>query len=152
MTILTSPLRQLRARAGALRGRGQDGFAAIFTICTFLTVMLAVGFVLDAGLAMDGWVRADNEAEQAARAGAQALDLAVYRESGQAVLNPTQAVAAANSFLAAAGDTGTVTVTVQGTTVTVTVTRTHHTALLGLVGISTLTAHATAHATAEQTT
>lgn len=142
--------RRLHARAGALRGHGQDGFAAIFTICTFLTVMLAVGFVLDAGLAMDGWVRADNEAQQAARAGAQALDLAVYRETGQAVLNPAQAVTAARSFLAAAGDTGTV--SVQGTTVTVTVTRTHHTALLGLVGIETLTAHATAHATAEQTT
>lgn len=142
--------RRLRRQTCALRGHGQDGFAAIFTIGTLLTVMLAVGFVLDAGLAMDGWVRADNEAQQAARAGAQALDLAVYRASGQTVLNPTQAATAANNFLAAAGDTGIV--TVQGTTVTVTVTRTHHTALLGLVGISTLTAHATAHATAEQTT
>ncbi len=140
----------LRTRARALRGHGQDGFAAIFTICTFLAVLLAVGFVLDAGLAMDGWVRADNEAQQAARAGAQALNLATYRATGQAVLDPTQAIGAANAFLAASGDTGTV--TVQGETVTVTVTHTHRTALLDLVGIDTLTARATAHATAEQTT
>jgi hypothetical protein len=139
----------LRRRTAMLRARRQDGFATVFTLGVLLTILLGVGLVLDGGMDMDGWVQADNQAQQAARAGAQALDLTVYRETGQTVLNPAQAEQAADAFLAASGASGTVTVT--GVTVTVTVTHIQHTTLLRFVGIETLTSHASANATAEQT-
>ena len=124
-------------------------FIRTAVILVALTLLVAAGFVLDGGLAMAGWVTADNEAQQSARAGAQALNLTVYRETGQAALDPTAAAQAARAFLAPTGDTGTVTVT--GETVTVTVTHTGRTGLLSLIGITSFTEHATATSTAEQT-
>lgn len=147
--LLDNARTALRRRARTLRERRQDGFATVFALGIVLTIGLAVGLVLDGGMDMDGWVQADNQAQQAARAGAQALDLTVYRETGQTVLNTAQAEHAATAFLTAAGASGTVTVT--GLTVTVTVTHVQHTTLLRYLGIGTFTSRATANATAEQT-
>ncbi|MGH3857125.1 MAG: hypothetical protein ACRDR6_27310, partial [Pseudonocardiaceae bacterium] len=94
---------------------------------------------LDGGLALAQKVRANGQAEAAARAGAQALDLGAYRATGTLRLIPTQATAMARGYLSAVGTTGTVTVTSD--TVTVTVTATHRTQLLTLVGIPALRVH-----------
>jgi hypothetical protein len=106
-------------------------------VVIFVAALLALtGLILDGGLALGAKVRATGQAEAAARAGAQAIDLAVYRGNGTVRLMPDQAVASAQSYLASVGATGAV--TVAGDTVTVTVTAVHFTQLLGLVGVSQL--------------
>ena len=139
----------IRARIRALRGHGQDGFATAFTVVIAVTLLLCAGLLLDGGLALSGRITALDEAQEAARAGAQAINIATFRASGQTVLDPQAAVTAADGYLATTGDTGTVQVT--GLTVAVTVTHVQRTQLLDLARISSITVHATADATAEQT-
>jgi hypothetical protein len=138
-----------RARLRTVRGHGQDGFATAFVVVLVLTLLLCAGLLLDGGLALSGKITAMDEAQEAARAGAQALNIAQFRTTGTAVLDPQAATDAADGYLAQTGDTGTV--QVAGDTVTVTVTHVQHTQLLDLAGINAITVQATATATAEQT-
>lgn len=130
--------------------REQGGGAVSVPVAVLLLALLAV-----AGLAVDGArkgqqvANADAVAEEAARAGAQAVDLAAAQR-GQARLDPSAAHAAAQRYLAAAGITGTVTVT--GDRIQVDVTLTTRTVLLGLVGVDTVTATGSAEAQLVATT
>ncbi|WP_052397832.1 hypothetical protein [Streptomyces sp. NRRL F-5123] len=116
---------------------------AFIVVFTAAVVMFA-GLVLDGGLALAAKVRALGEAQEAARAGAQALDLAAYRRDGTVRLVPAQARALALRYLATTGDEGKVNATAE--TVTVTVTARQHTQLLNLAGLHTLTVTATGSA------
>jgi Flp pilus assembly protein TadG len=141
-------VRVLRTR-GCVAGRGVGGEAGqveAFTVVMVLALVIMAGLVLDGGLALAAKIQALNEAQEAARAGAQALDLTLYRNSGQVRLAPDQAQTAAQDHLAAAGSTGTVTVTADE--VTVTVHRDQDTQILGLVGVGSLQVSATATARA----
>lgn len=117
--------------------RGDDGQVTAFVVVLMLGVLTLAGLTLDGGLALAATTRATGQAEAAARAGAQAVDLTAYRATGALRLQPTEAIAHARAHLAAEGATGTV--TASTTTVTVTVTTTEHTQLLGLIGITTFT-------------
>jgi hypothetical protein len=139
--------RWARARATAT-GNGQDGVVTAFTLVLLAALIVLAGLVFDGGMALSGRVRALDEAQEAARAGAQKIDVAAFRAGGQAVLAPGQATAAADAYLATTGDTGTV--TVAGNAVTVTVTRISRTQILSALGIGSFIEHATATATAEQ--
>lgn len=119
------------------RKTGDDGQVTAFLVIITATVVMFAGLVLDAGLALAAKVRAIGEAQEAARAGAQALDLAAYRAHGTVRLLPDQARIRATDYLASTGDSGTVSVTAN--TVTVTVTTHQRTQLLGLIGIGSLT-------------
>lgn len=145
-----NPRNRAITRWRALRDpqRREEGMVTAFTVVIIAALLLFAGLALDGGLALDSRIKAIDEAQEAARAGAQALDVAAYRSSGHAVLDPAAAVAAANAYLAATGDSGTV--QVDGTVVTVSVTRSQHTRILSLAGIDTMTARETASATAEQ--
>jgi hypothetical protein len=121
-----------------------QGRVTAFVVVLMTGILALAGIGLDGGLALAAKVRAVGQAEAAARAGAQAVDLTEYRQTGHLRLVPAGAVDAAESYLAAAGATGEV--SVQADTVVVTVTATHHTRLLGLVGITDLTVHAEARA------
>ena len=123
---------------------GEDGRVSAFVVVFTIGILALAGLTLDGGLALAAKVRANGHAEAAARAGAQAIDLSVYRTSGRLELVPTQAVAHAQSYLASVGATGTV--TVSGDTVTVTVTASQRTQLLGLVGVASLSVHGSGHA------
>jgi putative Flp pilus-assembly TadE/G-like protein len=123
---------------------GEEGRVTVFVVTLLAAILALAGLTLDGGLALAAKVRANDQAESAARAGAQALDLGAYRATGAIGLVPAQAAAQARSYLATMGQTGTVTVT--GDTVTVTVTTTHRTQLLTLVGIPTLAVHGSASA------
>lgn len=123
---------------------GDEGRVSAFVVTLLVAILALAGLTLDGGLALTAKIRASGQAEAAARAGAQALDLGAYRATGAVRLVPAQATAQARSYLATVRATGTVTVT--GDTVTVTVTATHPTQLLGLVGISTLSVHGSASA------
>lgn len=129
--MTTSPTHRLRSRWNR-----DDGQVTAFVVVFATGILALAGLTLDGGLALAAKVKAAGQAESAARAGAQAIDLSIYRESGQLRIVSADAVAAARSHLAAAGATGTVTVT--DNTITVLVTDSQPTQLLALVGISTL--------------
>jgi Putative Flp pilus-assembly TadE/G-like len=113
-----------------------EGRVTAFVLVLTVGILALAGLSLDGGLALAAKVRANGQAEAAARAGAQAIDLATYRASGIRRLVPAQAVANAQTHLAAEGASGTV--KVSGDIVTVTVTASQPTQLLGLVGIGSL--------------
>jgi hypothetical protein len=148
---VSAPLRtltqRLRARARAT-GTAQDGVVTAFTVILVGALLVLAGLVFDGGRALAGRVTALNEAQEAARVGAQQIDLPTFRATGAAILNDSAAVTAAEDYLASTGDAGTA--AVDGDTVTVTVTHRQSTQILSIIGIGTFTEHATAAATAEQ--
>jgi hypothetical protein len=150
MTRLDRPAQHSRRwRSGRWRRRiswwrADEGRVSAFVVVLTFGILALAGLTLDGGLALAAKVEANGQAEAAARAGAQAIDLTVYRTSNRLQLVPAQAVANAQSYLAAVGASGAV--TVSGDTVTVTVTAAQNTQLLGMVGISSLTVHGTGSA------
>nr|WP_229905648.1 hypothetical protein [Lentzea cavernae] len=106
-------------------------------VITTVAALAFGGLVLDGGLALAAKVRAMGQAQEAARAGAQEIDLAAYRADGTLRLDPGRASGAAQIHLASAGQVGTV--SVRFNTVSVTVTISHHTQLLKLVAVDTIT-------------
>ncbi|MCI3928827.1 hypothetical protein MQV74_05935 [Streptomyces sp. AN091965] len=106
-----------------------------------MSVVMFAGLVVDGGLALAAKLRAIGEAQEAARAGAQSIDLAAYRNDGSIRLLPVEAQRQAHAYLASIGATGTV--KISSTTVTVTVTVHQRPQFLGILGVGTLTVTAT---------
>ena len=122
---------------------GRDsGQVTAFVVVMAAALVLMIGLVLDGGLTLSARERALGEAQEAARAGAQAVNLAVYRQDGDLVLNPAQADA--DAYLASIGATGTATAT--GGLVTVTVTIVQPMQILSAAGLHAVTVRATATA------
>ena len=119
-----------------------------FVVVIVMALVLVAGLVLDGGLALAAKVQAIDDAQAAARAGAQAIDLPTYRATGQITLDAANATTDAEQSLTTAGQSGTV--NVAGDVVTVTVTVTQHTQILDLIGVNALHETATGSATAEQ--
>jgi hypothetical protein len=150
--------RRMYGRPGGRRGQAwgsDDGRVTAFTAVFAAAALLFAGLVLDGGLALAAKVRAVGEAQEAARAGAQAIDLDAYRASGTLRLQPDRAATLARGYLTststgngadAGADPGAV-VEVSADAVTVTVTTSQSTRLLGLVGIHSIriTGRGTAH-------
>lgn len=122
----------------------ERGSITPFVLIILTALFLMAGLILDGGLALATHTHAAGQAESAARAGAQAIDLTAYRTTGTLRLLPAQAATSTRRYLERVGATGTVNAT--DTTVTVRITATQPTQLLGLVGITTLTVHTTASA------
>ena len=117
--------------------RDERGQVSAFVVAVVLALFVMGGLVIDGGYALAARRRAIDEANEAARAGAQAVDLAQYRATGVLTLEPAAAVAAAQAYLHATGHVGTV--AVAGDRVQVQVSITQPTALLQIVGIGGLT-------------
>lgn len=109
------------------------GFVAIVTLALFM----AAGLVIDGGNLLAVRRQAIDEANAAARAGAQALDVEALRANREVRVDPGAAVGAAEAYLRTARHQGSV--TVRGDTVVVTVALPYRTTLLGLVGMGTRT-------------
>ena len=124
---------------------GDRGSVTAFSVIIVTALLMCAGLVLDGGLGLSSKVQAIDEAQEAARAGAQELDLTAYRATGSVRLVPDQAANAVRTYLAGSGYSSTV--TVAGNQVTVNVTRDSPTQLFGLVGIRSL--HITGTATAQ---
>ena len=90
------------------RLRDEEGMVTAFVVIFTFALLLLAGLVIDGGLTLAARVQAIDEAQAAARAGAQAINLPLFRSTGQVVLDPSQARQAAESYLAATGHTGTV--------------------------------------------
>jgi hypothetical protein len=125
-------------------GEEDSGQITAFVVVVMAALILAAGLVLDGGLTLAARERALNQAQEAARAGAQAINLAIYRQRDTVVLDPGQAAARAEAYLAGTGDSGTV--QVDGSTVTVTVTAVQRMQILQVAGLTAMTVHATATA------
>jgi Putative Flp pilus-assembly TadE/G-like len=137
-----------RRRAQAVL-RDQQGRVSAFVVVLTTACLLFAGLVLDGGLALAAKTRAIGQAQEAARAGAQELDLTTYRATGVFRLDPTHARAAAQRYLTTVHATGAVTAT--DNTVAVTVTTRTPTQLLGLIGIREITVTGAGRAEPQQT-
>lgn len=113
--------------------RDEHGRVTAFVVVITTACLLFAGLVLDGGLALAAKTKAIGHAQEAARAGAQELDLAAYRTGGHARLDPSAAQAAARRYLGAVGATGTV--TADAATVRVHVDAQQRTQILGLIGL-----------------
>ncbi|QRX95777.1 pilus assembly protein TadG-related protein [Streptomyces noursei] len=137
--------------AGAKFAQGDDrGQATAFVVGVAAALWLFAGIVVDGGLALAGKAQALDVAQEAARSGAQQLDVGRLRDHREVRLVGVEAARAARAHVAAVGDAGSA--TVKGSAVTVHVTHRYRTQILQLVGLRTLTLHATATSYAEGTT
>lgn len=125
------------------RDHDSTGSITAFVAVLLVAIFALLGLVVDGGRGMAAQQAAYDEAEQAARAGAGALSVDALR-NGQFVVDQQSAVAAAVAYTVQAGHPGSA--TVVGDRVTVTVRYPEPTAVLGLIGISSMQVSATASA------
>ena len=135
-------------RRRARLGEPESGMVTAFVVVFTMALIAMAGLVLDGGLALSAKVQAIDDAQAAARAGAQAIDIPLYRSTGQITLDAQQATQDAEGFLARSGHTGTV--SVAGEEVTVTVTIAQPTQILSVFGIDRISVEGSGSATAEQ--
>ena len=121
------------------------GIATTFVAGVTVGLIAVIALVGDGGRLLSGRRQAGDLAAGAARAGTQQLDLTLFRQTGEVVLDDS-ASDAARSYLQVLGVTGTAAVT--GDVVTVTVTRQVDLPLLGLLGEDARTVTATRQARA----
>ncbi len=129
--------------ASGRSGRHDEGSLTIYVTLLAVALLALIGLVVDGGTALAATRTATDVADQAARAGAGAVDPGDLHD-GQVRLNPPAAIAAARSYLASAGMPGRV--TVQANEVTVSISFEEPTTFLGIIGIDHIDVHATARA------
>ena len=115
----------------------ERGAISVFLAVLVPGLLLIIGLAVDGGAKVSATQRANAIADEAARAGGQALDVSAAL-AGEVRVDPAAAVAGAQAYLDRTGVQGVVTV-VDGDTLQVTTTITQPTTFLGLIGISTLT-------------
>ncbi len=124
---------------------GKDaGSASIILVLITPALFGVAGLVVDGGRAINARQRAADQAEQAARAAADALDVSAVRTGAALVLDPVAARTAAERYLATSGAIGTV--SVRADAVSVTVTGTTPTAFFAVIGIDRINVTGTATA------
>ena len=100
--------------------RDERGSITAFVAVIATALVLVAGMAYDGGQVIAAHNAARNDAERAARAGAQQIDLDHLRTTNEPRLDTTAAVAAAVDYLERAGARGTA--SVSGASITVTVT------------------------------
>ncbi|MEV0112552.1 pilus assembly protein TadG-related protein [Streptomyces sp. NPDC050844] len=143
-------LRQLHVGFAQLAADPDRGQVTTFVVAVVLALWLFAGIVVDGGLALAGKARALDVAQEAARTGAQQLDIGRLRGGDDIRLVQGRAATTAKAYVASTGDAGTA--TVRGDEVTVHVTHHQRAQILQLVGVRTLTVRAQATAQAERAT
>lgn len=128
--------------------RSEQGAVSTFVAVIALALLMAAGLAIDGGRKVNALREASDLADNAARAGAQAVDLNTLRNTGEVRLDPDQAEQEARDYLAALGHTAQ-SVTVRGDTVNVTIDLTVDPVLLP-TGPITVTATETATAVTEE--
>jgi uncharacterized membrane protein len=117
--------------------RSDDAGSVTAFVAAFTVALLAVaGLVVDGGYLLAGRRAAFDEAEAAARAGAQAVDADVLRLGGPVTLRPDEARRLVAAYLSRTGHEGSV--EVSGDAVTVRVRIPQRLTILGLLGVGPL--------------
>lgn len=139
--IPTRLLARVRGRARRRWQRTETGALSIWGVLFIAVGFTALlGLVLDGGRALDAKLAAARAAQQAARSGADQLSQASIRSGGNAVADQA-AANAAQKYLAAAGEHGSV--HINGSTVTVTVTGSVAPRVLSAFGVGAIGVHET---------
>lgn len=128
--------------------RREQGAVSTFVAIIALAMLMAAGLAIDGGRKINTLREASDLADNAARAGAQAVDLDTLRTTGELRLDPRQAEQAAGDYLAAFDLTARA-VTVSGDTIAVTIDLSVDPVLLP-TGTITVTATETATAITEE--
>lgn len=132
-----------------LRGH-EAGSASVFVVGMSIVLLVCAGLVVDGGLAINARMRVADDAEQAARVGADSLDIDELRATGVIVIDEDLARRRAAAYLADRGYApGQYAVGVDGGAVDVTVRDETKTMILGLVGIQKYDVEAGAVSTPE---
>lgn len=127
----------------------EEGSVSVFVIALVVVLMVVAGLVVDGGRAVNARSAAMDVAEQAARSGANQVDLAAMRDSGVVRIDPAAGRAAALDHLVAAGYAADrATVRADDEQVQVTVRDDVPTALLSLIFIRSFPVEGTATARA----
>jgi Flp pilus assembly protein TadG len=127
----------MTARQRLQQPHAEHGAISVFLAVLVPGLFLVIGFAVDGGAKVAATQRANAIADEAARAGGQALDVSAVL-AGQVRVDPAAAAAAAQDYLDRNGVRGVVTV-VDGDTLQVTTTITEPTTFLGLIGIDSWT-------------
>jgi hypothetical protein len=138
-----------RQRSPRHWGPGDRGSITAFTAVVCLGLLAFTGLAVDCGQAIAAKTQALGQAEDAARAGAQALDLHALRQNATVTLDPNLARRDADTYLAAQGARGSA--SADRTQVTVHVTAQVPTTFLALIGVGVLSVSATSTARAATT-
>lgn len=124
----------------------ERGSVTLFVVIAVLALFLMTGLVVDGGAKLRAAQRASAVAEEAARAGGQAVSAPSAIRGQRLAVDPRRAEAAAQSYLADSGATGTVHIVNAGDTLVVNVTTQHQPVFLGAIGISSMTVRGQASA------
>lgn len=130
-----------------MRRRGEKGSATVFLLGFAVVLLVGAGLVIDGGLALNARQRIADDAEQASRYGANAIDETALHSSGEVVVNSGVAIDRATAFMADRGYRN-ISVRVDGDEVTTSAEGTVNTALLSLIGIKSFTVRGDATAEA----
>lgn len=125
----------------------ERGALSTFMAVIAFALLMAAGLAVDGGRKVNALREASHLADNAARAGAQAVDLDTLRSTGELRLDPDRATARVDEYLDRLGHTAEVTIT--GDTVTVTISLTVDPILLP-TGPITVTATETATAITQE--
>ena len=113
-------------------------------VVLFAALVALAGIVVDGGAKLTGDENAAAVAQEAARAGATTVDVSSAYSTGAFVVDEQGALAAARSYLAAAGYYRYTVSTVGDSAIEVSVTITEPTRFLSLIGIGSFTCTGTA--------
>lgn len=138
----------MTARTGPPPKARDEGMVTAFVVICILALFLLAGLVVDGGAVLAARARAVDQAQAAARAGAQHLDLSAYRTDGTVRLDPTAARAGADAYLAATGNPATIAIGDDEITVSVTIDQ--PLTVLGILGDPTVTVTGTGSASPAQ--
>ncbi len=122
----------------------ERGGVTVFVVIFTTTLLLFAGLVIDGGHLLAARRLAINEAEAAARAGAQAIRTDSLRSDGPVTVDPDAARRRAMEYLAGTGHDATV--ETADDTVRVEVSFTQPLAILGLAGLGHMTVRGTGEA------
>lgn len=120
--------------------RSECGIVSAFVAVAATALFVVAGFTVDVGRAIAVQRLAANEAQQAARAGADQISIQSLRQ-GHVVIDVPAATRAAESFMAGSGYPGVA--RVDGEEVFAKVVIAMPTSALGIVGVNTITVSAT---------
>jgi Flp pilus assembly protein TadG len=118
--------------------RRDKGSVTIWLALASFVMIVLVGVAVDLSGQVFAQQHARDIAAQAARTAGQQIDASLGVRGIGAQTNTAQAIAAAKSYIAAAGMEGGATITGGGTTITVSVADTYETKFLSIIGLTSL--------------
>ena len=132
-------MNRIRKPVFRIDGSADSGSISLFVVVIVLGLFAMLGLVVDGSTRLVAQQRVSNQAEQAARAAAQSVNVTALRAGSAATLDAAAATRAATAYLAAVPGMQDPHVQVTATTVTVTVRTTVQPQILSIAGIGPLT-------------